>query len=158
MLRLLVSLLGLAGLWILFVAGIKPEEMIVGAICMPLTIVFSWYVANQCSMKIRLRTMDVLQAWYIPWYVVTGAWEIISVLVKDVLHIAPAESLFRATPYREDSEDPAVIGRRVLAVTYTTATPNFIIVGIDLKTRRMLFHQIKKSGVRTMTRRLGAQA
>ncbi len=158
MLGLALSLLGSAGLWILFVAGVKPEEMIVGAICTPLTIIFSWYVANQCSMKIRLRTVDIVQALRIPWYVVTGSWEILSVLAKDILHIAPAESLFRAAPYGEDSEDPAVIGRRVLAITYTTATPNFIIVGIDLKTRRMLFHQLKKGDVLIMTRRLGAQA
>jgi|SRR5665213_77346 len=158
MLKLLVTLLGSAALWILFVAGVKPQEMIVGCICTLLTLAFTCSIALHSSLEIRLRFSDMIQIWRFPEYMVTGVWEILSVLVLDILHISPAESLFRAAPFEENEDTPVAIARRVLAVAYTTATPNFIIVGIDMKTRWMLFHQLKKSDVLTMTRRLGAKA
>jgi hypothetical protein len=36
-------------------------------------------------------------------------------------------------------------------------TPNFVILGIDQEKRRMLYHQIKRSGVPKMTQNLGAR-
>ena len=158
MTRLVRALLGSAALWILFVAGVKPQEMIVGAICISLTIAFSWYVAGQCSVEVRLRWTDVAQIRAVPWCILRDTGTILYVLAKDVLRVAPAESLYFAVPYTEISHKPAAIGERVLAVLYTTATPNSIVIGIDLKTRQMLFHQLKKSDIPTMTRHLGAQA
>ena len=157
MLRLLLTLSGTAFLWILFVAGVKPEEMIVGGICTLLTVIFTCYVAKHSSLEVRLRFSDIVQAWRIPGYLVTGTWEILTVLAMEIFHLAPAGSFFRAAPF-EDIATPIGVGRRVLAVAYTTATPNSIIVGIDPKTHQMLFHQVKRSAVRTMTRRLGARA
>ncbi len=157
MLRIAFMLLGGAGLWILFVAGVKPEEMIVGAICVLLTSAFTWYIGCRITVDIRFRIEDLVQIWRMPAYLITGTWEILSVLALDIFSIPPAESLFRAAPF-EQNEGPIAVSRRVLAVTYTTATPNFIVVGIDCETYRMLFHQLKRSDVLTMTRRLGAQA
>lgn len=157
MLKLLAAVFGSVALWILFVASTRPEEMIVGCFCTLLTIAFSVYVARTTHIEIRLRFTDVIQIWRIPIYLITGAWEIVAALFKDVLHIATAESLFRAAPFENDST-PEGNGRRVLAVAYTTATPNSIVVGIDPKTHWILFHQLKRTDVHTMTRRLGARA
>lgn len=156
MLKLLTAVFGSAALWILFGASTRPEEMIVGCACTLLTVAFSAYVARTTHIEICLRLADVIQVWRIPIYLITGAWEIVAVLFKDVLHIAPAESLYRAIPFEKDST-PVGTGRRVLAVAYTTATPNSIVVGIDPKTHWMLFHQLKRTDVHTMTRRLGAR-
>jgi hypothetical protein len=157
MLKLLMAVFGSAALWILFVAGTKPEEMIVGCACTLLTVAFSAYVAKTTSLEIRLRFGDVIQMWRIPKSLITGTWEILAVLIPDVLHIRPAESLFRAAPFESDST-AVWAARRVLAVAYTTATPNFIVIGIDPATKLMVFHQLRRSDVLTLTRRLGVQA
>jgi multisubunit Na+/H+ antiporter MnhE subunit len=157
-LRLVLTINGCAALWILFVAGTKRDEMIVGAICMFLTVWFISYVAQRECPHVQFRFRDVARGWRIPGYLVTGTWEIFLVLIKDVLHLAPAESLYRSSCFRLNDDSPATTARRVLAISYTTATPNFIVVGIDLETKQMLFHQISKSGVLAMTQRLGAQA
>lgn len=157
-LRIAFTSAGCAALWILFVAGVKRDEMIVGAICMVLTIWFIAYVATHECPEVRFRFRDVAQGWRIPWYLVAGAGEIFLVLMKDVLHLAPAECIYRSVPFRAGGDPPATSARRVLAVSYSTATPNFIVVGIDLKSSQMLFHQIKRSPVHEMTRRLGALA
>lgn len=157
MLRFLTAIFGSAALWILFVAGTKPEEMIVGCACTLLTVAFSAYVARTTPIKIYFRFADVIQVWHIPAYLITGSCAIVAALFTDIFHITPAESLFRATPFENDST-PVGNARRVLAVAYTTATPNSIVVGIDPKTQWMLFHQLKRTEVHTMTRQLGAGA
>lgn len=157
MLRLLGTLLGSAAFWVLFVSDVKPEDMIVGAVCTLLTVVFSYYITRNSSVAIDLRLTDVVQMWRMPAYLMTGSWEIVKVLFMDLFRVAPAESLFRAAPF-ENLETALGNARRVLAVAYTTATPNFIVVGIDTKTGGMLFHQLSKSEVLTMTRKLGAHA
>ncbi len=78
------------------------------------------------------------------------------VLLKDLLHIAPAESLYRVSPFATADEDPDHLGRRVLATAYSTATPSIIVIGIDVDQRRMLFHQIKRRDLPSMTKALGA--
>lgn len=156
--KIAVLVLGGAGLWILLVSGVKPEEMIVGAICTSLTVWFIWYVARKCGMQINFRWIDLLDIRYIPIYIVTGTWEIIRVLALDILRIRPAASLFRAAPFETAHRGATGAGRRVLAVIYTTAAPNFIVFGIDPKTHWLLFHQVKESEVLTMTRRLGTKA
>ncbi len=158
MFRLVVTVLGAAALWIFFVADVKPEEMIVGAICTLLTVAFTVYLASQGSLQIRLRFGDVIQIWRLPGYVITDAWEIVTILAMDILHQVPAESLFRAAPFEANHEEPVAFARRILAVAYTTATPSFVVIGIDLRTHRILFHQLRKSDVPIMTQRLGAQA
>ena len=158
MLRLPITVLASAAVWILLVAGVKPEEMIVGGICVLLTVWFVYYVAKHECPRFRLRFRDWIQIWRLPAYLISGSWEVLSVLVMDLLHLAPAQSLFRSAPFECNPDEPVDVARRVLAIAYTTATPNFIIIGIDVPGRQMLFHQLKKSEVLPMTRRLGAQA
>lgn len=158
MLNLVVMVVGSAALWILFVAGIKPEEMIVGAVCILLTAAFTGYLAGQSSPTMKLRLTDVMQIWRVPGLLVIDAWAILCVLILDILQLSPAASLFRSAPFERNEKSPIAVARRILAVAYTTATPNLIILGIDASTSQMLFHQLKKSDVPTMTRRLGAQA
>jgi hypothetical protein len=49
------------------------------------------------------------------------------------------------------------VGRRVLAVGYTTLTPNFVVLGIARKQGLLLYHQVLAGEVLEMTRKLGAR-
>ena len=70
----------------------------------------------------------------------------------------PAKSLFYSVPFDTGGDSDEDAFRRALAVGYTTATPNFVVVGIDREHRRLVFHQIEDSEVPEMTKQLGARA
>ena len=65
--------------------------------------------------------------------------------IQDLFHLRPAGSYYRVCGFESSKRDPAILGRGVLATIYMTMTPNFIVLGIDRKSSRMLFHQIERS-------------
>jgi hypothetical protein len=131
--------------------------MIVGAICVAATTLFVLFVSSSTGPNLTFRMRDVAQFWRIPWYVVSGVWEITLVLIRDVLQISPAEDLYRVCGFDSSKHDPVRKARTVLAVLYTTMAPNFIVLGVDPALSRMLFHQISASAVPQMTKALGAK-
>ena len=89
---------------------------------------------------------DLAACWRVPWYLVTGSWEIVVILVKDLFSVAKAGSFYRVSGFKTSKDDPLLVARRVLAIVYTTTAPNFIVIGIDYTKSRMLFHQLERSG------------
>lgn len=155
---LLLSLVLAPALWIAFVATLQPHELLVGFLSAAATIVFTTFVCRSSSMELTIRARDVLQCWRIPWYIVSGVFDITLVLVKDLLRISPAQNLYRVCGFDSSGHDPIRIARTILAIAYTTTAPNFIVVGVDAAQSRMLFHQISPSSVPEMTKALGAKA
>lgn len=151
-----ISLLLIVGLWILFVDGTRRDEMIVGAGVLLLSGAFLYAVWRNDSLSLEVRLGDLVQAWRIPWYLLSGIYEIVVVLVKDLLGTR-ASSFYRVSGFKTSGSDPRLIARRVLATFYTTMAPNFIVIGIDFRQSRMLFHQLERSSVPRMTKALGAQ-
>ncbi len=149
---------GMAALWIILVAGTKLHEMIVGVACIGLTCVFLFAVHQTNPLKLRFRLADLATGWTIPMQLLQRNWQITVVLIKDLLGIQPAQSLFRVVGFRTSKDAPVLVARRVLATLYSTAAPNFIVIGIDYTQSRMLFHQIERSEVSAMTKKLGAQS
>lgn len=147
----------LVGFWVIFVWTGSLDEDIVGAVAVVASLAFTFAVAKTTGLSVRFKMRDVLQAWRIPWYIVTDVCQVTMVFVKDVLHIAPAGDLFRVCGFDASRHDPVRLGRSTLAVMYTTASPSFIVIGIDPEQSRMLFHQIQSSEMPTMTRSLGAR-
>lgn len=154
-LTVVVGLL-LAGEWVLFTAGVKAHEMLVGAFAVTLSLIFLLVVYRHSTQRLQFRAHDVLQAWRIPWYLLSDAWVITRVLVMDLCG-KRAGSFYRVSGFRTAKDQPELVARRVLATLYTTVSPNSIIIGIDWKQSRMLFHQIERSPVSRMTRNLGGQ-
>lgn len=153
-----VATFAAAALWTLFVwSSINAHEMYLGAGCLALTLLFGYSVARTVGLKLTFRAKDLAQAWHIPWAIVTGAATITWVLFKDLLGIEPAQNLFRVCGFDSSRHDPVRIARTVLAVAYTTATPNSIVIGIDPTQSRLLLHQISRSEIRPMTKHLGAK-
>lgn len=147
----------LAALWILFVAGVKGQEMLVGGGAVVLSAAFLILVYRSESQRLDLRLKDVAAGWRMPWYILSDLWLITIVLFKDLLHIKRAGSYYRVSGFKTSKTDPQLIARRVLATAYTTVAPNSIVIGIDYKQSRMLFHQIERSGVTKMAQELGAE-
>lgn len=150
-------LLLLIVLWIAFVGGTRRNEMLVGGAVVALTSTFAFRVWKIELLELRLRWGDLIQAWRIPWYVLSGVYEIIVILLKDLLGIERAQSYYRVSGFKTSQKDPLLVSKRILATFYTTMAPNFIVIGIDPDRSRMLFHQLERSDVPLMTKALGAQ-
>jgi hypothetical protein len=147
----------ITALWILFVGGTHRDEMIAGAGVFFLSEAFLYQAWRTETLRLEIRWEDLSQGWRIPWYVVSGVYELIAILAKDLFGVKRADSLYRVSGFKTSKSDPRLIARRVFATFYTTMTPNFIVIGVDYRQSRMLFHQLKRSSVPRMTKALGAQ-
>jgi hypothetical protein len=160
-LRSAVELMGVAILlaagWIGLVAGTKPHEMLVGAGVVALLTPFAASLLRSDRLRFSFRLEDILQAWRIPWGVLSDCWEITVLLLRDLFAGRRTGSYYRACSFRINRRDPVLIGRSVLAVAYSTMTPNFIVIGIDAQQQQMLFHQLERSSIPKMSQALGAQ-
>jgi hypothetical protein len=144
-------------LWILFVGGTRRNEMFVGVVVLLLSGAFTYQVWRVETLRAEFHLADILQGWRIPWYVLSGIYEIVAILVKDLLGIKKADSFYRVSGFKTSKSNPSLVARRILATFYTTMAPNFIVIGIDFRQSRMLFHQLERSSVPRMTKALGAQ-
>ncbi|WP_419805230.1 hypothetical protein [Terriglobus sp.] len=150
------ALVLVTALWLLFTGSFKPHESIAGAASVAGTMVFLTIVYRHELQGIDLRWNDALALWRAPWYVITGISEITLALLKDLAG-QRAESIFRVCGFHTAKADPHLVTRRALATAYTSVAPNFIVIGIDYRQSRMLFHQIQRSAVPRMTKNLGAE-
>ena len=144
--------------WVWLVAGTHLHEMIVGGVVVVAATLFLRAVQRSSRTAIRLEWKDIAQGWRIPWYIASGIWKITLVLFEDLFHIRRAGSYYRVCGFKSSKRDPRIAARGVLATVYTTATPNFIVIGIDPELSRMLFYQIERTSVPKMTQALGAQS
>jgi hypothetical protein len=147
----------MAVLWILFVGGTRRNEIIVGAGVLLLSGAFLFLLARKESLNLEIHKIDLATCWRIPWYIISGVYEIVVILIKHMLGVKRADSFYRVTGFKTSKSDPRLIARRVLATAYTTTAPNFIVIGIDYAQSRMLFHQLERSDVPKMTKELGAR-
>jgi len=151
--QFVVSLL----LWHVFVGKLQLDEAAFGVVCAAVAAFAGQIVFEKHVAPLRAQWRNVGQIWRMPKYLVVGGWEIVCVLARQLVLGKPAESLFYSVPFDAGGEDEESAFRRALAVAYTTATPNFVVVGIDREGGRLIYHQIKASGVPEMTKRLGAR-
>jgi hypothetical protein len=152
-----LSVVLIAALWILFVGGTRRNEMFVGVGVLFLTTAFVYRVLRVETLNLSLSLEDIAQGWRVPWYILSGIYEIVVILAKDLLGIQRTDSFYRVSGFKTSKSDPRLVGRRILATFYTTMAPNFIVIGIDFRQSRMLFHQLDRSSVPRMTQALGAQ-
>lgn len=154
---LALSVACMAAEWILLVAGLKRDEMIVGLLCVAAATAFLYLVFRAAGQRMEFRLSDLAVAWRLPWMMVSDAWTVTVVLLKDLLGVERAGSVYRVSGFRTASRDPVLVARRVLATVYTTSTPNSIVIGIDPAQSRMLVHQLKGTPPSKLERQLGSQ-
>lgn len=152
-----VSLVLSFGAWILFVGKIGWNELLAGGIASALAATAAHIVWAQHVAGFRGNLGWLLQMWRLPIYAVTGTGEIFAVLFRQLLGGKPAPSLILAVPFDTGGDDDESAARRALAIAYTTSTPNFIVIGIDMKRGHLVYHQIERSPILQVTRELGAR-
>ncbi|HZQ41651.1 MAG TPA: hypothetical protein VFA99_00270 [Acidobacteriaceae bacterium] len=155
---LTLSVIIMAAEWILLVAGLKRDEMIVGTLAVALSALFLWRTLQVASEPLEFRIRDILTLWRLPGMMISDAWTVTIVLIRDLAGIEPAGSFYRVSGFRTALHDPLLVARRVLATVYITSTPNSIVIGTDPATSRMLLHQLRRAPTSQLQRDLGAQS
>lgn len=143
--------------WMAFIGDLSAQDMALGAACALFCGAASLLTWRAMGLSIAFDLRDLLQLWRLPWIALHDAWSITCALGGDLLHLQAAGSHFRAVPFHEQRNRRGRL-RHVLAVAYTSVTPNSIVIGIDTEQKLLLFHQIVPAKVSAVTRRLGAQA
>ena len=150
---------GLFVLWLVFVGTFSGWELLVGAGVAVLGGFAMAVVEHADHAHFRPSPRDLLQAVFIPWLLIQGTYEILWVAIRDLVGGRKAVSAFRIVRFKAgDLHDVHDTGRRVLAVGYTTMSPTSIVLGINTNKKNLVFHEIERSGVPTMTKNLGAIA
>ena len=142
--------------WIGFTATVKSHELLLGGCTTALTLALFFNIIRTESLRFRLRLRDLLVIWRVPGAVLRDCWILIVVLFNDLTGREPAGSFYRACGFRTSTHDPVLIGRSALAIAYTTASPNMMVIGIDPAQSLMLFHQLKRDPVPRSAQALGA--
>jgi len=146
-------------LWIAYVGTFAVHELLLGVIATLIATLGLFIINRRYPAKFSPSFHELLSLWCVPWYLVSDTWKIIAVAGKDLVGAKRAASLFRTVRFDAGTkDDPHAVARRVLAVVYTTITPNTIVLGINASDQKMLLHELVSSPLPKMTRDLGAQA
>lgn len=143
--------------WFVFTGELSFEEMLAGAGCAIFTAWFCIRTWQQMDLLIELRVADFLQVWWLPWTLIQGAAQVVAVLARDLTTGPRADSIFCAVPFERRHDGNGML-RRVLAVSFTSVSPNTIVIGIDRRRGLLLYHTISPSKLPEMTQNLGARA
>lgn len=143
--------------WTIFVGTFSTPELITGAGAAIAGGVAICIVARADNSRFRPRLIELLQIVSVPGPLLQDTFTILWVSFRDLMGGRKAASAFRVVRFEAgepcDGHDTA---RRVLAVAFTTMTPNVIVLGFNLRQNQLLFHQIEKSAVPGTIKSLGA--
>lgn len=153
----LVAAIAAAGLWLLFVGSITTDELLIGVPAVGLSLWFLLLLGGCQPNEIRLRFTDLLEGWRIAGYIFADSFTVTTALLRDLAGGPPVGSFYRAVRFESRDHSPDRIGRGVLATAFSTAAPNTIVLGIDPESSLMVYHELKRSPVAAMTKRLGAR-
>lgn len=146
--RLGVSLVcawaGFLGLWFVFVYELSLIELLAGAAAAAVTVVALEISLHTVPLDFKPEVRWLLAAFMLPLIVVKDMAALLRALAR-LLAAKRIRSLFQVTHFRSSSEEPRAAAKRVLAVAFTTVSPNSIVVGIDQKSGLLLFHELEKT-------------
>lgn len=146
------------GLWMAYVVNPSPAEWVLGGVAAVISTAAVYTTGYVYDARFHPSLGMLAQGVRIPWYVLTGTWDLLVAIYLQIFTRRGADSAMVAIPFdcgrHEDSRDA---GRRTLAVTYTTLTPNSIVIGLVPEEQLMLYYQVVPGPTRQMTKNLGAQ-
>ena len=114
-------------------------------------------VALACGIALTLaREQGFVEPRIAPWWVASAwrlAWKIpsdIAILCSEALaqlvRPRPVRGQFRAAAFDVTAQAPSATGRRALAETVGSVSPNTIVVGVDADRGLLLVHQLRRQG------------
>jgi len=155
---MLIALPAFFVFWMVFVGTFSAHELEIGIIATLLAGAAVAVIDVQYPSRFIPSIAELLSVWRLPWYLLSDTWVVLLIAGKDLVGAERAPSLFRVVDFDAGNKDDSrAVARRVLAVGYSTMSPNFIGLGINCNNRKLLFHEIKRSVISKMTQELGAR-
>jgi multisubunit Na+/H+ antiporter MnhE subunit len=141
-------------LWLVLVGDFQRQELLVGAFAVAGAAFF--YVAVQRAQQdcFSYKWKDLRQVWRVPGNILLDALRVTKVLLRDVFIERTPSSLLVAT-FKPSHHVNDLDGREVLAVAYTTASPNSIVLGVHRERSQILLHLLEPAPVSPSMRALG---
>lgn len=152
----LIQIVTLAGFWIACISDLQPHDLLLGIGAVALSVAFCLFTIGTLPLQFRPTLAEILPAIRIPWYVAIDLFLITFVLLRDLIG-RRAPSLFRSVPWRHVENNGADTAKRVLAIAYTTVSPNCVVIGVDCERGQFLFHELHADSLPSYTRELGAE-
>jgi len=155
--RFLVCWLFQLVLWLVFTANAGFRELLVGAAAAAIATYFSFSFAHREKGTSFRMPAGLGVIWRVP-----------AVLARDtaVLLIAVARRLaghslrsgYAAIPFAAVGDNPRSRGKRALAATLMTITPNTLVLGILKDEKVLFFHRLLPQPASSLTKKLSAHA
>ncbi len=146
------------GLWLIYTSQVNLWEIAVGAAAAGLSTLGVYVFGRLGLVKFRPSLGEVAEIWRLPWYAVTGTWELMQGIGRQLFTRGGAPSYLAAVRFEAGPDNPANCGRCALALLYGTMTPNLIVLGVVPEQKLLLYHQIIPGEVLPMMRNLGVKA
>jgi len=141
--------------WLAFVGTLSAQELLLGAGCALFCTFASLLTWKAMHLSIAMVPADLFEIWRVPASVAVDALILIAVLYKDLFGIACTVSDDRAVPFHDFRGRRGRL-RRVLVTVYSSISPNSIVIGIDREQNLLLYHQLARTPVSKLMRKLGA--
>jgi multisubunit Na+/H+ antiporter MnhE subunit len=139
--------IALGALWLVLDDSVALPELITGAVAALLGTVAAVVVHSQHLVTFKLRPRMLRKAWRPLVHLFPDTALVLAVLFKRLVLRRPAQSGFRAIPFRSGRENGAEdTARRALAKTGGSFTPAAYVVGVEGERDLLLVHQLERRG------------
>jgi len=141
--------------WLLFVCSLATAEIIVGAGASLVAVIALESLKRAEPLCFRPPVRALVDSWRVIGAILEGNWVLFTVLARRIAG-KRGQSGFELITFRAITSDDVAAAKRALVILYLTLPPNFLVIGIDRKTRKMLFHQVKMASPPEIIQRLEA--
>jgi multisubunit Na+/H+ antiporter MnhE subunit len=139
--------IALGALWLVLDDSVALPELITGAVAALIGTVAAAVVHSQHLVEFKPRPGMLRKAWRPLVRLFPDTAIVLAVLFKRLVLRRPAESGFRAIPFRSGRESGAEdTARRALAKSAGSFTPNAYVVGVEGERDLLLVHQLERRG------------
>jgi len=152
----LVTFLTQVALWILFVSNLDPLELIVALGAAALATFGAAVFEATAVGHFRPTLADLLQIRRIPSLFVSDTARVLRAVTVQVFTRRSPHSSLLALKFPQTGR--SATARRALATTYTTLTPNSIVLGFIHDRNLMLYHELVPSPIPKILREMGAHS
>ncbi len=146
------------GLYLAFTSNVGFREITAGVVVAGLSTAAAIIFSTAAGVRFEFRLRDVVQAWRLPWAILGDTAKVMQATVMQLFARHGAPTLIAAVGF--DANDKLLAldaGRCALAITYSSATPNSIMLGIVEEQNLMICHQLIPSPLSPMIKNLGAK-
>lgn len=144
-------------LWPVFTGSVARDELLVGVVVLLLTLAFLRLLEHCMPVRVRFRLREIVQVWRLPGEMLRDVAQLTGLLMRSLVHGEVPRSRYRLLRWGGDVSSAEARGREVLLVTYLSATPNSIVLGVDRDESLVVLHETVPAAASGTARALGAQ-